>query len=98
VARIADLWLPSTKVEDWHAAFQAAAVAASRDQDVYEVSAWASTALGREALVRAGFRSRDRVPLSLWGADRVMEGRSLHVQMVDCDASFLIGEGAGYLT
>ena len=52
VARIADLWLPSTNVEDWCAGFRAAAVAA-REQGVYEVPAWASTALGKEALRRA---------------------------------------------
>ena len=35
VARIADLWLPSTKVEDWCAAFQSAAVLAARERDVH---------------------------------------------------------------
>ncbi len=98
VARIADLWLPSARVEDWDAAFRAAAVAAARHPDVYEVSAWASTALGREALVRAGFRSRNRLPVSLFGDGGILEGRNLHVQMLDCDASFLSGEAASYLT
>lgn len=98
VARIADLWLPSTQVEDWHAAFRAAAVVASREADVYEVSAWASTTLGKEALARAGFRLRDRSVLSLLGDARILEGRALHVQMLDCDASFLSGETGPYLT
>jgi hypothetical protein len=98
VARIADLWLPSTKVEEWYAAFRAAVVVASREADVYEVSAWASTPLGKEALVRAGFRSRDRLPVSIFGDARILEGRSLHLQMVDCDASFLTGPAVSYLT
>ena len=98
VARIADLWLPSTNVEDWDAAFRTAAVVASRDADVYEVSAWASTDLSRGALARAGFRSRDRLPVSVLGNGRILEGRNLHVQMLDCDASFLSGEAVSYLT
>jgi hypothetical protein len=98
VARIADLWLPSTKVDDWCAGFRTAAVLAARDKDVHEVSAWASTAVGKEALGRAGFRLRDRSALSLFGDARILEGRMLHVQMLDCDASFLSGETVSYLT
>jgi GNAT acetyltransferase-like protein len=97
-ARIADLWLPSTDVDDWHAAFQSAAVVASREADVFEVSAWASTALGKVALTRAGFRSRDRQPVSFLGNGRILEGLALHVQMLDCDASFLSEESVSYLT
>jgi len=98
VARIADLWLPSTKVEDWCAGFRTAAVLAAREQGVYEVSAWASTALGKEGLVRAGFRLRERSVVSLFGDARILEGRELHVQMLDCDASFVSGEAASYET
>jgi hypothetical protein len=60
VARIADLWLPSKKVEDWCAGFRTAAVVAAREKGVYEVSAWASTALGKEGLFRASFGQRER--------------------------------------
>jgi hypothetical protein len=98
VARIADLWLPSTNVEDWCAGFRTAAVVAARDKSVYEVSAWASTALGRDALVRAGFRLRECSPVSLFGDARMLQGRKLHVQMLDSDAGFLSGERASYLT
>jgi hypothetical protein len=98
VARIADLWMPSTVVEDWSAGFRLAAVVAAREPGVCEVSAWASTALGREALYRAGFRLRDRSTLSLFGDVKSLEGRELHVQMLDCDASFLSGDTPSYLT
>jgi hypothetical protein len=97
-ARIADLWLPSTKVEDWCAGFRTATVVAAREKDVYEVSAWASTALGKEGLVRAGFRLRERSAVSLFGDAKILQGRKLHVQMLDSDAGFLSGEAASYLT
>jgi hypothetical protein len=98
VARIADLWLPSTNVEDWCAAFRAAAVLAAREKDVYEVSAWASTALGKAGLVRAGFRLRGCEAVSLFGDAGILGGRKLHVQMLDSDAGFLSGEAVSYLT
>ena len=98
VARIADLWLPSRKVADWCAAFRTAAVMAAREKSVYEVSACASTALGKEGLSRAGFRLRERSALSLFGDTRILEGRALHVQMLDSDASFLSGDVVSYLT
>jgi hypothetical protein len=98
VARIADLWLPSTEVDDWCDAFRTATVLAARDKDVYEVSAWASTPLGKEGLCRAGFRLRERSAVSLFGDAGILEGRKLHVQMLDCDASFLSGETVSYLT
>lgn len=98
VARIADLWLPSEDAEDWRAAFKTAATVAAREPDVCEVSAWASTALGAEGLRRAGFRPRDCSALTLFGDARLLAGRTLHVQMLDCDASFLGGSGVSYLT
>src|SRR5258705_13787044 len=64
VARIADLWLPSPNVEDWCAGFRTAAAMAAREKSVNEVSAWATTVLGKEALSRAGFRLRDCTALS----------------------------------
>ena len=98
VARIADLWMPSTLVEDWCAGFRTAAVVAARERDVHEVSAWASMALGKEALQRAGFRPRDGAAVSVFGDRRILGGRTLHAQMLDCDASFFSGEAGSYLT
>jgi len=98
VARIADLWLPSTHVEDWCAGFRTAAVLAAREKGVNEVSAWATTDLGKEALRRAGFRLRDCSAVSVFGDATMLEGRTLHVQMLDSDAGFLSGETASYLT
>ncbi len=98
VARIADLWLPSTEVEDWCAGFRTAAVVAAREKRVYEVSAWASTALGKEGLSRAGFLLRGRSAVSLFGDAKILEGRELHLQMLDSDASFVSGEAVSYLT
>jgi len=98
VARIADLWLPSIDAEDWRAAFKTAASVAAREPAVCEVSAWASTALGADGLRRAGFRPRDCSALTVFGDARLLAGRTLHVQMLDCDASFLGGTGASYLT
>jgi hypothetical protein len=98
VARIADLWLPSTDVEDWCAGFRTAAVLAAGDEDVNEVSAWASTQLGKNALLGAGFRLRERSAVSVFGDPRALEGRQLHVQMLDSDAGFLSGDDVSYLT
>jgi hypothetical protein len=98
VARIADLWLPSTDVEDWCAAFRTATVVAAREKDVNEVSAWATTAVGKEALSRAGFRLRDCLALSVFGDAAILDGRTLHVQMLDSDAGFFSGETGSYLT
>jgi hypothetical protein len=98
VARIADLWLPSAKIEDWCAGYRTAAMIAARDRDVCEVTAWASTRTAKAALDAAGFRLRDRSAVSVFGDVTLLEGRSLQVQMVDCDASFLSGDGVAYLT
>jgi hypothetical protein len=98
VARIADLWLPSTEVEDWSDGFRTAAVVAARERQVYEVSAWASTALAREGLVRAGFRARDCSPVSFFGDAGILAGLTLQVQMIDSDAGFLSGDAVSYLT
>ena len=97
-ARIADLWLPSTNLEDWCAGFRTAAVLAAGEKGVNEVSAWASTALGKEGLSRAGFLLRGRSAVSLFGDAKMLEGRELHLQMLDSDASFLSEEDVYYLT
>ncbi len=98
VARIADLWLPSSNVEDWCAGYRTAAVLAAREKRVYEVSAWASTALGIEGLSRAGFMLCERSTLSLFPDAKMVEGRELHLQMLDSDASFVSGDTVSYLT
>ena len=98
VARIADLWVASSAPDDWTAAFRIAAAVAAQTRDMYEVTAWASTALARDALSRAGFRVRDRSTLSVLGDASLLEGRELHVQMLDCDASFLAADEVSYLT
>ena len=98
VARIADVWVKSTRVDDWCAAFRMAAMVAARAKDMHEVCAWASTTLGQEALLRAGFRRRDRSTLSLFGDPTLLRGRELHIQMLDCDASFLAADELSYLT
>jgi hypothetical protein len=98
VARIADLWVTSPAAEDWCHAFRCAAAVAARAKDIYEVTAWTSTALGRQALVSAGFRLRDCSTLSVFGDASALQGRSLHIQMVDCDASFLAADEVSYMT
>ena len=98
VARIADLWVTSTAVEDWANGFRCAAAVAARGRDIYEVTAWASTALGKQALASAGFRLRDAWTLSVLGDATVFGGRDLHIQMLDCDASFLAADEISYLT
>jgi hypothetical protein len=98
VARIADLWVTSSAPEDWANGFRCAAGVAAGASDIYEVTAWASTALGREALARAGFRLRDSSTLSVLGDATVLGGRGLHIQMLDCDASFLAADEISYLT
>jgi Acetyltransferase (GNAT) domain len=98
VARIADLWLRSAEIQDWAAGFRTAAALAARHRDVYEISASASTTLGKQALTRAGFRLRDRSVLSLFGDATSLQGRELHIQMLDSDASSVSGATASYLT
>jgi hypothetical protein len=98
VARIADLWVRSTSVNDWRAGFMTAAAIAARQQDICELSAWASTRIGCAALRGAGFRLRERSTLSVFGDADVLNGRELHVQMLDSDASFLAAGAVSYLT
>ena len=98
IARIADLWLPSTRVDDWCAAFKTAAATAAREAEVCEVSAWASTAIGKKALAPAGFRIRDCAAVTMSGGAGALQGRELHMQMLDCDASVLSGGDVSYLT
>jgi hypothetical protein len=98
VARIADLWMPSDTVDDWRCAFMTAAVTASCERAMYEVTAWAATPLAKEALQHAGFRCRDCTHVSMSGDARLLDGRMLHVQMLDCDASFICQDDGSYLT
>jgi hypothetical protein len=98
VVRIADLWVASTAVDDWCAGFRTAAAFAGRTPDACEVTAWASTARAKQALAGAGFRLRDSCWLSIFGDGRLLDGHELHVQMLDCDASFLGADEVDYLT
>ena len=99
VARIADLWLRSASADDWCLGCRTAAAVAARGKQICEVTAWASTAIGRVALRQAGFRLRERSALSVFGDSEILRGRELHVQMLDSDASFLsAGQGVAYLT
>jgi hypothetical protein len=54
--------------------------------------------LGKEGLSRAGFLLRERSAVSLFGDAKILEGRQLHLQMLDSDASFLSQEAVSYLT
>jgi len=98
VARVADLWVTSSNPDDWCAAYCTACEAAKGTKDVHEVTAWASMAISKDALIRAGFRLRDTAPLSVLGDTAPLAGRDLHVQMLDCDASFLCADELSYLT
>ena len=98
VARIAHLWVASSAPDDWCAAFRAAVSVAAQTKETYEVTAWTSTAFGREAMARAGLRPRDRWPLSALGDVSSVGRRDLHVQMLDCDASFLRADEVCYVT
>jgi hypothetical protein len=98
VARIADLWVTSAAIGDWCAAVRTASAVAAQSKDMHEVTAWTSTAIGREALTRAGFRVRDSAPLSAVGDVTAIDHRDLHIQMLECDASFLRADEVCYLT
>jgi len=98
VARIADIWVSTADSDDWRSAICAAYETTARSADVHEVSAWSSTALPGGAFARAGFRLRDRLPLSLFGNAAPLAGCSLHMQMLDCDASFVAADEVCYLT
>ena len=98
VARIADLWLDSTSVNDWRKAVRTAAAAAAASPEVCEVTVWASTSLAKAALSDAGFRVRDQTEISVSGDVGFLEGRALHLQMLDCDASVIARDVVSYLT
>jgi hypothetical protein len=98
VARIADFWVQSPDVEDWCAGYRTAFITAALTKDVYEVTAWTSTQLGKDALARAGFRLRDCSTLSVAGDAAILGRRELSIQMLDCDASFLAADEVSYLT
>jgi len=98
VARIADLWLPSTQLEDWCAGYQTAAALAAGDKQIYEITACGSTELAKQALAGAGFLVRGRSAVSLRGAANALKGREMHLQMLDSDASFLTEGSVSYLT
>jgi hypothetical protein len=98
VARIADLWVRTTDPSDWCAAVRMACGTVARSKDVHEITAWSSTEIGKTALMRAGFRLRDSLPLSVSGDTAPLRGRELHVQMVDADASFVAADQVCYLT
>jgi hypothetical protein len=98
VARIADLWVTSAAAGDWCAGFRTASAVAAQSKDVHEVTAWTSTAIGRQALTRAGFRLRDSAPLSAAGDVDAIGCRDVHIQMLECDASFLRADEVCYLT
>src|SRR6266480_89349 len=57
-----------------------------------------SLALGKEGLSRAGFLLRGRSAVSLFGDAKILEGRQLHLQMLDSDASFLSEKAVSYLS
>jgi hypothetical protein len=48
--------------------------------------------------VSMSLTSSDRTAVSLFGDPKILDGRTLHVQMLDSDASFLSGDVASYLT
>jgi hypothetical protein len=89
VARIADLWLTSTEIDDWCNAVRTATATAAARPDVYEVTALASTSFSKTAVCNAGFRVRNETAISFAGDDRFLDGRTLHLQMLDCDASIV---------
>ena len=95
-AHIVDLWLASTSVEDWCAAFQSAAAITERKAHINEIGAWATTALAKEALSRAGFLLCTRTPVSVFGDDTMLRGRELHLQMLDSDANFRLTDIVDY--
>ena len=90
VARIADLWLPSTKrrglvrrLSDGGGCWRAR----ERMSTKYRRGRRPRSAKKRSA--GAGFRLRERSALSVFGDARILAGRELHVQMLDSDAGFL---------
>jgi hypothetical protein len=98
VARIADLWLPSTDVGDWRDAVRTATAAAAACPEVCEVSAWATTPLAKAALSGVGFRVRDETAISFAGDTAFLQGRTLHLQMLDSDASIVARDIVSYVT
>ena len=85
---------PAMNVEDWSAAFRTAAVVALGEREVYEISAWASTALGKDRSVAPVFRLRQRSPLSIRGDTGHSRRTGAAPADLDCDASFLAGDAA----
>ena len=98
VARIADFWVPSTTVEDWCAAFRTAAAVAARAETSTKSPRGPPPRSAGRRLARAGFRLRDALSAQRVRRRDILEGRELHVQMLDCDAEFLSADEVSYLT
>jgi hypothetical protein len=89
VARIIDLWTPSTAVEDWAALYASAYCQAITFPDVNEVVTLAGILRANQALRKIGFRARGMVDLTLAGkAGLIQPGREIHFQWADNDKGF----------
>lgn len=96
-ARLADCWVDSDDAADWRALVRCAVQAARQDPGVAELTAVANDPLLSDALVKAGFRSRDTNPIQVL----VRKGQDLpptfRVQMLDSDAAYRHRGYARYL-
>lgn len=99
IARIADLWVRSAKLEDWTAAYRLATVLARAPKDVFEVQAASSFRLGTQALLQAGYRQRGQAPVFLLDAKQSLPGgREFSFQMIDYDEAFQRGDRSSFLS
>jgi hypothetical protein len=97
--RIADLLLDSTEAGDWTAGYALALGEAARNPRTCEVTAAASTPLGKAALLDAGFRSRGYEPVWIGDPEHALpEAAPLHISMLEWDGAYLYNPSDPFLS
>jgi hypothetical protein len=98
-ARIADVWISSTQIEDWSQLYALAVEQACGHQEVNEVTAAAAGDIALAALRKCGFRIRARDAVQLYDPQKLVPpDLPLDVQLIDGDAAFRSTAGPDYLT
>jgi hypothetical protein len=88
-AKIADLWVESEDSADWASALSHALEQARKNSEAARMVAFSSSTILNDALKIAGFRNPIERPVYLHDAEGGLDHFSWHLQMLDCDKSFV---------
>jgi hypothetical protein len=98
-ARIAEASVKGGRPDFWKQLYRLAVSKAKENKNVHEIVAFAPTAVMREALASAGFRTHHHEPVLIFDPKRrIPEEAQLQMQMIQSDAAFWHPRGANYLT